>query len=425
MSLEAYVLSDIHLGAGPIEPELEDFDQDDHLAAFVDRIARPGVTLFINGDFIDFPQIPPYEVGPADHLLWDEASSVQKVEHTIAAHGVVFAALRRFVDKGGALRIHAGNHDLDLAWPAVQARLREEVGAALELSLTWTEYHGVHIEHGHMFTPENAPKDAAKLIHPHEGPDGTVRHYVERVWGTDFMLQFYNDLERKHRFADNVKPMLTTLYYGLKNGWVGGKEVLRLLLFLKRSGVPWAGVGSAVLAGPPSENDVPRSFEDREWQKVITDRLRGDLDFREELRAEIEKLPNEQKRLLNDGEKVKLDVADPADPKGATLGLFREERQIRAAKDRLAVPGITHVIFGHTHEVIDGELGGCLFNTGTWLPHMDFNRPNVKEKIKAFGLTPAMLSDASLYERRRTVGHIIADLPRQSRVELVLADDVR
>src|SRR5687768_14731670 len=83
---EAFVISDLHLGAGDTDPELEDFDQDDKFAEFVGQIVGPGVTLFINGDFIDFAQIPPYEVPKPHHLLWTEAASLLKVQRATDAH---------------------------------------------------------------------------------------------------------------------------------------------------------------------------------------------------------------------------------------------------------------------------------------------------------------------------------------------------
>lgn len=424
MKLQAFVVGDLHLGAGSAEPELEDFDQDDHLARFVERIARPGSALIINGDFIDFPQIPPYTVGPADHLLWDEEASLAKLELALAAHPRPFDALATFVKNGGELRIHVGNHDLDLAWPAVQERLRRAVRGAIRFELSHSLYHGVHVEHGHMFTPENAPSHATAFIHSHPAPGGEHR-YLERVWGTDFMLQFYNELERKNPFADNVKPTLTAAYYGIKNRWVGGRHIMRLLLFLKRSGVPWAGVASAVLDGGASEVHVPESIADDAWRQVLGERMATDDAFREELHQVVKSLPPEQQALLTDPRTVRLDVADAeTESHGATLGIFREERQLRAARERLKASGVTHVVFGHTHEEINGELGGCLFNPGTWLPHLDFNRADVKAKIKAHGLTRDMLRDAALYDRSRKVAHIVPDPAGRSRVEVVLADDV-
>lgn len=425
MKLEAFVVSDLHLGAGAEEPELEDFAQDAELAGFVERIARPGTTLVFNGDFIDFPQIPGYEVAPVDYLLWDEAASLAKLELALKAHPRPFEALATFVQRGGELRIHVGNHDLDLAWPSVQARLRDVVGKDAQFELSHSLYHGVHIEHGHMFTPENAPTDATHFIHSITLPGGEEHAYLERVWGTDFMLQFYNALERENPFADNVKPMLTAAYYGIKNGWVNGRDLVRLLLFLKRAGLPWTGVTSAVLTGGASEVDVPKSIQDEAWQRVIGERMAKDPAFRSELRQAVRGLPAEQQALLADPKKVSLEVAGAEkESHGPTLGLFRDDRQVRAAKDRLKADGVTHVIFGHTHEIVDGDLDGCLYNPGTWLPHMDFNRPDVKAKIKAHGLTLEMLSDASLYDRVRKVAHVVPDPGGRSRVELVLADDV-
>jgi hypothetical protein len=72
------------------------------------------------------------------------------------------------------LRLHIGNHDLDLVWPSVQAHLRTVLRPgnldALQFTTTFACYHGVHIEHGHMFTPENATDDAVAFIH--EWPQG-------------------------------------------------------------------------------------------------------------------------------------------------------------------------------------------------------------------------------------------------------------
>ena len=43
---------------------------------FVPDVKGPDATLFINGDFIDFAQIPPYDVPAPRHLPWPEAASL-------------------------------------------------------------------------------------------------------------------------------------------------------------------------------------------------------------------------------------------------------------------------------------------------------------------------------------------------------------
>src|SRR5690606_30713124 len=71
------------------------------------------------------------------------------------------SALSAHLARGDAIRILAGNHDAALARPRVRAALL----AALELTaeapleiVPWFLRRGaVHVEHGHLFDPDNAP----------------------------------------------------------------------------------------------------------------------------------------------------------------------------------------------------------------------------------------------------------------------------
>ncbi|MBK9266085.1 MAG: metallophosphoesterase [Polyangiaceae bacterium] len=419
MNLEGFVVSDLHLGDG--QKPLEDFRDDEKLASFVESIAKPGKTLFINGDFIDFAQIPPFEVAEPSYLLWDEEASVKKLQLALAAHSQSFDALRRFLEAGADLRIHIGNHDLDLAWPRVQTLLRQRLGAEqnerLQFEIRGSLYHGVHIEHGHAFTPENAPRELEKFIH--EWPNGSGKQWLERVWGTDFMLRFYNDLERRYPFADSVKPMATVLWHGVRKKWIGGAEVVHLLKFLKARGLPIGAIAGAVLGeeSTPTPPMVAAGFAEPAWQKVILERMSQDPQFRDEIKNSLDALPREDKAVLAQGGRVEVGVQTK--PEGAVLGIFREDRELRAAREHLAKPGVTHVVYGHTHAIVNGALDGALYNPGTWLPELDLNSPAVKEKISANGLSLEMLEDQSLYRVKRTVVHIEPQTPNASRVSLV------
>src|SRR5262249_30738353 len=158
-------------------------------------VEQKDTTLIINGDFIDFPQIPPYQVPEPSYLLWTEEASLEKFRAASKAHEECFKALGRFLAADGKLQIVIGNHDLDLAWPKVQQEFCKLVGMSsndrLSFTVGNTVYEGVWIEHGHSFTPENCPRDPLNFIHT-----WNEHNYLERVWGTDFMLQFYNGLER-------------------------------------------------------------------------------------------------------------------------------------------------------------------------------------------------------------------------------------
>ncbi len=416
MTERAYVVGDLHLGAGPGDA-LEDFFDDDVFARFCERIAGPETTLLLNGDIIDFAQIAPFDVPKPAYLLWPESASMVKLEAALAGHAGFFAGLRALLAKGGRVRFLLGNHDLDMVWPKVQWRLHAALGAPptgqLQYDIGAHVFHGVHVEHGFQFTPENCPRDPAAFCYP--GPGGEL--YLERVWGTDFMLQFYNDLERSHPYADNVKPMRTVVWHGLRKGWIGGRELVRLFLFLKRRGIPWAGLASSLLDEPPplTPAAAAAAFDDPAWREAVLDRAREDpAAFEAELDAAVAELEPDERRLAADPSTVELEgpgaaLAGAPVMGDATLGLFREERELRAARDRLAAPGITHVVFGHTHDIVDGELGGRLFNYGTWLPSLNLKDPHVRAKIQREGLTLEMLGDKRLYAVDRRAVRIDAD----------------
>jgi len=427
MSERAYVIGDLHLGAGPGDP-LEDFRDDEAFATLCARIAGPATTLILNGDIIDFAQIPPFDVPKPAHLLWPEPASLIKAQTAVAAHPEFFAGLRGLIENGSRVRCLIGNHDLDMVWPAVQRCLAEALGTPPADQLTFvtgaTEFHGVHIEHGHHFTPENCPRVPLEFSHP--GPGGVP--YLERVWGTDFMLQFYNQLERDYPFADNVKPMLTVVWHGLRKGWLGGRELARLFLFLKRRGLSWRGLASATLddVKPLTAASAAASFDDDAWKQAVLERARTDHQFVDALNQQIAELEPEEQRLAALRESIETidPTLGPGDARAATmtLGLFREDREIRAARDRRARPEITHVVFGHTHVVVDGELDGRLYNPGTWLPSLDLEAPHVKTRLANDGISLEVLRDDSLYTVVRRLVRIDAVPGTESQVRLVSDD---
>ena len=418
MTERGFVISDVHLGAGSADPELEDFDADDLFSSWVKSIAKADTTLVLNGDIVDFAQIPPYDVPDDSRLLWTEQASLRKLKVAEDAHPRCFDALAEFVACGGRLRINIGNHDLDMAWPRVQSRLRERLRAPtndqVSFSVRATSYHGVVIEHGHQFTPENCPTHPESFIHEVNGTE-----YLERVWGTDFMLQFYNDLEREFSYADNVKPMLTVLWYGIKKGWVAGRHFLRLVLFLKRRGLPWSGMASAVLdeGEELSIGSAIHMVENERWVALLRDRLEADTRLEEEFQSELDALSVDARRVLRGPGLVALEDG-ALESEAALLGLFREDREIRAAREHLKANGVSHVVFGHTHRKVDGALDGALFNPGTWIPHLRLDDPSVRAKIEEHGVTQELLRDPRQYTAERYAVLIEPDPVNRSHVRL-------
>ena len=98
--------------------------------------------------------------------------------------------------------------------------------------------------------------------------------------------------------------------------------------------------------------------------------------------------------------------------------LFREDRELRAAEDRLKNFGIHHVIFGHTHVILNAALDGALFNSGTWMPHL-LNSETTKEKVEQQGIMLVMLADMSLYVVDRLAVHILCEAGREPQLMMV------
>lgn len=407
-----WVTSDLHLGGGS-EDIHEDFYQDDAFAAWVESLGGDGAALVLNGDVIEFAQLPPFEVpGLPSALLWGVDASMEKYERVEAGHPVVFDALAAFLERGGKLEITIGNHDLDLIWDEVQDRFRTRLGSptedALRFAVGGVQYEGVLIQHGHQFTPENRPVDAMKFVHEYNG-----KRYLERVWGTDFVLRFFNPLESEFPFADNVKPAVRLLMAGARNRWIRAEHLVLLASFIKRAGLPPDILG-AVLSGEDDVEtlrnnltvaNVAASFEDPELRELVVE-LAADPDARTEIDAALKSLDAEQAKAVESPKPVAVD-AEPVDvevEEGETLGLFRKSREFRAGK-KLAAKH-RHVVFGHTHRIIDGEdldgSGAKLFNPGTWIPRL---------RIKSSNVTQGMLRDHTLYRWELRAVAIPSDQP--------------
>src|SRR5581483_7546972 len=159
------VVSDLHLGDG--SPRSEGFHQrqqeglDGLLAAL-----EPGgllgeaanVELVINGDCFDFLLTPPAD---PERTHTDRAFGVAKVERILAAHAPFFASLRGFLaNPARRLTFMIGNHDLELCFPEVRARLWaaldvEPRRARFCLSRAYRPLPDVELEHGCQFDPWN------------------------------------------------------------------------------------------------------------------------------------------------------------------------------------------------------------------------------------------------------------------------------
>lgn len=235
MLRHVFVISDLHLGGRP-EPERSTDAPGSQinrsqvaLVEFINWIrkshdpAREGeLELVINGDIVDF-------LAEDDHgaQLWtaNQEEAVRKLELVFRRsreHGEpgVFDALAGLLADGHRLTLLIGNHDVELALPAVRTRLLAELGAAdLSRRLQFI-YDGeaytigkLLIEHGNRYDRWNM------IDHSRLRQERSVRsrrlevNEKERAEsfftppaGTHLVIHFMNRIKARYRFVDLLKP---------------------------------------------------------------------------------------------------------------------------------------------------------------------------------------------------------------------------
>jgi UDP-2,3-diacylglucosamine pyrophosphatase LpxH len=135
------VLSDVHLSATGKSEVAKD------LAELVRR--SPGHELILAGDVFDLSTEPRDQDVPAT------------VAQMLRAHGDLARALREHLRAGAGVTLIAGNHDAAAATPEVRRVLLRALElvdeAKLDVSPWFVRRGRVHLEHGHLYDPDNAP----------------------------------------------------------------------------------------------------------------------------------------------------------------------------------------------------------------------------------------------------------------------------
>jgi UDP-2,3-diacylglucosamine pyrophosphatase LpxH len=135
------VLSDVHLSATGKSNVAKD------LAEVVRR--SPGHELILAGDVFDLSTEPRDQDVPAS------------IAQMLRAHADLARSLREHLRDGGGVTLIAGNHDAAAATPHVRRVLLRSLDvvdeAKLEVSPWFVRRGRVHLEHGHLYDPDNAP----------------------------------------------------------------------------------------------------------------------------------------------------------------------------------------------------------------------------------------------------------------------------
>lgn len=414
------ILSDFHLGAGLFggANPLEDFRHDDRFHDFMlalrdesESTGRP-MDLIINGDFIEFLQVPAVPVSAYDprtvypeeaYRSTTEADSVLRTDLVIAGHRPVFEGLAAFLSEHPrrTVTVIKGNHDIPLHWPGVQERLRQALGATGSRSslLTFAERFvlrdGVYVEHGNQYgDPLNSLDDFEHPVDPRR-PDR-----LKIPIGSRFVIEFFNHVEYQRWWVDAVKPITALIAYGMV---LEPSFALRALGILLGSVPEMVFRPSAVGEAPASLLEALRAGEVDAVARRYTDdpafrrMLNGALEaYLQSVGPAIAPRPAAGRRagywwaVRNFWERVRRRWRRARRAEDAAYSALLETGQrisrgfsdhlVNVAQGLMQQQGVSLVVFGHTHAArLEVLQGGVYANCGTWTWWRDFSRASLED----------------------------------------------
>lgn len=219
------ILSDLHLGPGVRPGEVnpfEDFHEDERLQElifhYLQTYSEKGVPveLILNGDILDILKVPYRGTFPTEVT---EDIALEKARRCIRGHPLVFDALSRFLQAPGNLVTYiAGNHDLEVAFPKVQALIRARLGVNarhdLLKFLVDTDFYrlpgGIVVTHGHQFEEMNRLEGGTSLKQTQDG-----KLLANLPWGSLFYLNVLAPGKPERPIIDLVQPLSSFILWGL------------------------------------------------------------------------------------------------------------------------------------------------------------------------------------------------------------------
>lgn len=151
MKERIFAISDIEMGKRDL---MDDFKDDQGIGAFLDYLSQISekTKLVLNGDIFDFLKMDYNGTYPR---YITETISLWKLDRVLEHHPVFFEKLSNYLkNPHHEVYFVIGNHDADLQWPSLQAKLHEVLNCQDRVFFTLRfDYQGVQAEHGHAFDP--------------------------------------------------------------------------------------------------------------------------------------------------------------------------------------------------------------------------------------------------------------------------------
>jgi len=148
---------------------------------------------------------------------------IESVTTLLGAYPELMGALREHLSSGSGLTLIAGNHDAALTVPGMRSALLSRLGLGENAPLTlepWFIRRGcVHVEHGHLWDPDNAPPHPLAPWSANTEPLGVqlTRRFVARhaVWEFAHAHEttMVEGLKRAYRAFGPRTPALVARYF--------------------------------------------------------------------------------------------------------------------------------------------------------------------------------------------------------------------
>ncbi|MBA3823280.1 MAG: metallophosphoesterase [Ktedonobacterales bacterium] len=381
------VISDLHLADGSATFENWGADQQATFEALLGAtrgngaLASDTVELIINGDCFDFLLTPPH-LGARDST--DVNIAHAKWVNIMAAHGPWFTALREFLRAPGhRVTFIIGNHDMELAFPSVRARVRSAIGAApgmvrFCLTQAYQPLPDVLIDHGCQFDAYNAipvlwrqqPSISTPSALETSDARGQPVGPLALPWGSRYFYRAFVPAKRRLRYLDECIPALGSVRQAALLCVLAPDLLLEMLpqlatLLPAEAAAPT--MPSADLVDQPAALFMATMLLSQQLLQGVPASGGDDANSM----AEVSQLY----AALEQGRYEALRAALSIWP---DLGIHHTDAaELAAARDVLAqTEGLRYVILGHTHEEGRWSVGTnlAILNTGTWvarkaLPH--------------------------------------------------------
>jgi UDP-2,3-diacylglucosamine pyrophosphatase LpxH len=221
MRTRLLVISDLHLGGSPATDGKPAFQMCTtpgraRLVRFLDWAARSAgeerkTHLVIAGDVVDFLA----EESSSGFLPFtgDDGEATDKLASILKSTSEVWNALCSFVERGNALTIMLGNHDLELSLPGPRRLLLDVLGPGMVEFIYDNQAFTlgpVLVEHGNRYDDWNAvPHDDLREVRSRLSRGEPAD--FDALPGSRMVIDLVNPMKAKLSFVDLLKPEDATL----------------------------------------------------------------------------------------------------------------------------------------------------------------------------------------------------------------------